>query len=138
MASGSRVGKFSIGQYFLHPLLQGLHLSRIEQLTQLLYGTFVFIAQSLPKTPQIVQKHFGDRGSRKLPDYATQLIIGVETDTMVDGPQPITLRHQDVPPFAVGVVDQKVEEHDALQLFLVLTLDGKVVLVRFVFHKLLY
>src|SRR5688500_3006222 len=91
--------------------------------------------QRIGQMANFVDEHWRHRSSLKVPDYGPKLLVRMEGNAVVDAPQPSTRVHEDVPSFAVGVVDEPVEQGDALHLLVAAVFEVEIVQRGVVYHE---
>ena len=109
------------------PLWNGRRVrSRAQQVVQAAHDRgdfsackqFAQIAQRLPALDghlrvqrfQVGAQFGFDRFTTEFPDHGAQLVFGMKTDAMVDGPDPSVGAYQAMAALAVRVIDEKVKE----------------------------
>ena len=92
-------------------------------------------SSSLAEFSQVSKQLCGDRFPGKIPDHRTQLILFVKAKPMVDQPQvPIGIE-QDVAAFAIGVVDQQIEQGHRAQALAVVSSHVEVMIFGIVLDE---
>src|SRR4030067_1832932 len=108
-AAGAGTRKAGLLEQLSRSTVQGLDFRRAEQALQ----SLVQQPSRLKLPPQLLhvpQQVFRNGLFLEIPDHGAQLVLLMETCPVVDEPQVIVIIQDHVPAFAVGVVDEHVEE----------------------------
>ena len=137
MPPWSRLREDTTFNQALQAPLQSGKLAPAEQLLHFFVKRVAGVSQLRLESGQTF-KHAGrDRFTGEIPDDATQLVVCMEANTMIDGPQAFARSYDDVSTFSIGIVYQDIEQGDTLRLLEETTLQRQVMLLRIVFNKVL-
>ncbi len=95
---------------------EGTDFALVEQFRQRFGGRVAGLIQSGAELPQVRLQLDRHVFARKIPDDRAQLGLNREGHAVIDRPDVIGRVAQTVAGFAIGVVDQQIEQGDALEL----------------------